>query len=220
MAGSEGRKQNQLTVGVLLFPTVQFLDVSAVDLFCMFDPSYLGVGLPAHIVSLGTPVKVKYIAASGKGSLISTTAGASIEVTDSLVDESVKPGNLDILVIPGPEPSYQLADPEKVFIQAHAKVERSVIMTVCSGILAAVQAGILDGRQATGPRALLSQLALQCPKAKWVDKRWTCDIAKEGERRPDIWSSGALIALQHASVLIDLFHRRYHQWSRHGSGIR
>lgn len=48
----------------------------------------------------------------------------------------------------------------------------------------ALAAGLLEGKTATAPRALLGMLRAQSPGVNWVEKRW----ANDGK----LWTSGAL----------------------------
>lgn len=190
MADAPSNDKPPLRVGVLLLSTtIQLLDASPADLFSLLQPEYLSIGLPQPLVALGVPVSINYIASSGAGSLASTTAKASIHITAGLTDKIAKPGNLDILLVPGPEPTYQLSGQEIAFVRGHFRRKGAVVMTVCTGVYAAAQAGILERRQATGPRALVPELRKKWPGAKWVEKRWTADLAG-GEDRADLWTSG------------------------------
>ena len=98
-------------------------------------------------------------------------------------------GTLDILLIPGPEPSYKPSEQEINFIRQHvlsdeAQKKGTVVMTICTGIFVAEYAGILDGNEVTGPRGLLPDLRKKFPKSKWMEKRWQVN---NGSR---LWTSG------------------------------
>lgn len=58
-------------------------------------------------------------------------------------------------------------------------------MTVCGGILIAVQAGIVSGKTITGPRFLMDSFHKAAPDANWVVKRHVQD--------GKLWTSGALL---------------------------
>lgn len=58
-------------------------------------------------------------------------------------------------------------------------------MFICAGMLAALQAGLLNGKTATAPRFMLEQLRKDHPQVQWVEKRW----AHDGK----IWTCGALL---------------------------
>ena len=63
--------------------------------------------------------------------------------------------------------------------------ECAVFMTVCGGIDTARQAGVLEGKTATGPRLGLDMWRRQSPGTNWVEKRWV----RDGK----LWTSGALL---------------------------
>jgi len=52
-------------------------------------------------------------------------------------------------------------------------------------MMAPLQAGVLNGYHATGPRGLLPQLKQMAPDVKWEDKRYVHD--------GKLWSSGTLL---------------------------
>ena len=169
-------------VGILLLPPVQLLDVSSVDLFGMLTKDYLlACQLPCPITALGVVVDIHYITEAGFGSVAQCTANAGFHISASLDDEICTPGTLDVLMIPGPDPAAIPSEKAKAFIKAHAG-GKTDILTVCTGIFPAGYAGILEGKSATGPRALLPTLRTKFPTTQWTDRRW--------ERDGNIWCSG------------------------------
>ena len=171
-------------IGVLLLPPVQLLDLSPVDLFGMCTKKYLlACQLPAPITALGVPIEINYITEAGAGVLAECTANAGLRTNASLDDNGSAPGTLDLLMIPGPDPAVRPSDKVKAFIRDHA-ASKTDVLTVCTGIFPAGYAGILKGRRATGPRALLPELRSRFPGTEWTDRRW--------ERDANIWSSGQL----------------------------
>ena len=177
------QKSNSLRVGILLIPPVQLLDASSIDAFGMLTPSYLAAcGLPAPLVNLAIPVSIHYISASGQGTHASMTASATLPVTDSLNSPAVQPGQLDVLLIPGPDPNLVPDEPVLDFIRAHQKADQTDFLVICTGSYPAGYAGLLDGKRVTGPRALVPKLSEKFPQAKFVERRW--------ERDGRLWSSG------------------------------
>lgn len=175
-----------LRVAVLLIPPVQFLDTSPVDLFSMLSKEYLtACKLPAPLAALGLDVVINYVSESGAGTMAEMTANASIMVTANLTDNIVKSGNVDILLIPGPDPAVLPSKAVQEYIRSHVG-KAEAIMTVCTGIFPAAQSGILKGKKATGPRTLVPALKKTFPDTEWVEKRWRRDGA--------IWCSGKLFA--------------------------
>ena len=174
--------QKPTHIAVLLVPPVQFLDTAPIDLFGMLSAEYLhACRLPQPLIDHAVPVRVSYVAESGPGSVAELTAWAGLRVTHGLSSKEVRPGEVDVLLIPGPDPQAVVPEAVKAFIRGHASVG-TVVMTVCTGAFVAGPAGVLDGKRATGPRALLGELRGKFPKATWEDKRWTHD--------GNIWTSG------------------------------
>jgi putative intracellular protease/amidase len=219
-----------LRIGVLIHAPVQLLDVSAIDLFGMLTRDYLAAcKLPSPIVNLGVPVEIKYISSvpftppsealstkSLSATLISPasppalaemTASAALRLSTHIGDESVAPGMLDILFIPGPDPGLEIPEAVGVWLRGHREHGESdesvkngkqgkstgvTLMSVCTGIFILASSGVLDGYVATGPRALVGELSAQHPRVKWVDNvRWVRSGGKEGR----IWTSGELVFL-------------------------
>lgn len=83
-------------------------------------------------------------------------------------------GQLDYLLIPGPEPQYQASLAEKEFIRSQFPGLKYAF-GICTGTLMLAQAGVLDGIPATGPRTLMPLLKQTAPKAEWTEKRWEVD---------------------------------------------
>ncbi|OCK83174.1 class I glutamine amidotransferase-like protein [Lepidopterella palustris CBS 459.81] len=165
-----------LHIGVLILPPIQLLDASPIDLFSMLTPSYLtACQLPAAIISLGVPITITYIAPSGANTIALCTANAGLQINAGLSDPTVAPGVLDILLIPGPDPAAVPEEAELEFVRKHVRAGVE-LMTVCTGVFVAGYAGVLDGKRATGPRAIIpAHLKKKFPKVKWEEKRWVVD---------------------------------------------
>ncbi|KIX04528.1 uncharacterized protein Z518_05398 [Rhinocladiella mackenziei CBS 650.93] len=178
-------QSTSLRVGILLIPPVQLLDASAIDAFGMLTPSYLSAcGLPQPLVDLAIPVSIHYISTSGPDTHVSMTSSATLPVTDSLDSPAVQPGQLDTLLIPGPDPNLVPDEAVSSFIRAHQKADKTDILVICTGSFPAGYAGLLDGKRVTGPRALVTKLKEKFPTAKFVDRRW--------ERDGRLWTSGGI----------------------------
>ena len=173
---------NPVHITVLLLPPVQLLDVSPIDLFGMLTKDYLSAcRLPRPLIAGAVPISITYVSEAGAGTTADCTANAGLRVTASLGDESVAPGNTQILLVPGPDPSAVPSEAVKEFVKRHAE-QGTTVMTVCTGGFVAGHAGILQGKRATGPRALLPELRKKFPEAKWEDRRWVSD--------GNVWCSG------------------------------
>ena len=87
-------------------------------------------------------------------------------------------------MIPGPDPwAYKPTDAINGFIRGHFESGTDVL-TICTGMYVAGSSGILKGKKATGPRALVPELKKKFPEAVWEDKRWVSD--------ENLWNAGML----------------------------
>jgi transcriptional regulator GlxA family with amidase domain len=204
-----------LRIGVLIPEEVQLLDLASVDLFSLLSRDYLArCGLPEEIVSRGIPkVQFFYIADKTAGDHQETTARARIRLTHAIGDEEVRPGSLDIILVPGPFPPANTTKDVKAWAQAH-NAEKTVFLIVCTGSFVAGNCGVLDGKHATGPRPLEAELRKLYPLAKW-------DFSKRWLRDDNVWSSGKwskeLKRDQRANRASPL--RDHLKWVRYGFGI-
>ncbi|PGH14261.1 hypothetical protein AJ80_06001 [Polytolypa hystricis UAMH7299] len=188
-----------LRIGVLLAYPVQLLDLSSVDLFAMASKSYLSsCNLPSSITSLAIESEIYYIGPSTTTTSSSSssptnktsarfttcTANASLQTTHHITSPSLRPGNLDILFIPGADPNLIPSTDVCDFISAHyANGHGATVLAVCTGVIFAGYAGVIKGKRVTGPRMLVGGLKGKFPDAKeWVSgvrwvrdgKVWTC----------------------------------------------
>jgi transcriptional regulator GlxA family with amidase domain len=180
-----------LNIGVLVVPPIQLLDIAPIDLFAMMTTEYFkACNMPQPLLDLAIPtsdLKITYISASGPSSTAETTAYLGLAINAKLDDPTVAPGKLDILMIPGPPPGMVVEEPVLAFVRAH--VQSGVdLLTICSGVFVAAQAGVLDGKHATGTRGVADMLARDYPAVKWEDKRYWNDGR--------IWTSGTYHSCQ------------------------
>lgn len=116
------------------------------------------------------------------------TASAVLKISKTVKDPEVQAGMLDILLIPGPDPTAVFDEEVLGFVRSHANwrgkgKEVTDVLSVCTGCTVLGQSGVLKGRNASGPRGIIPKLRQDFPDTKWVDdKRWV----KDG----NIWSSG------------------------------
>lgn len=92
-------------------------------------------------------------------------------------------GRLDFLVVPGPEITYKPSPAVLAFLREKYE-EVSILFTICSGAIPVANAGVLSGKSATCPRALIPMMSAHYPDVKWEEKRWVHD--------GKIWSSGGV----------------------------
>ncbi len=182
---------SSIHIAVLLAGEVQLLDLAPTDLFSMLTPEYLtACQFPAPVINSGVSMTITYVSEAGAPSIHELTASAGLRVTTGLDDPIVAPGKVDIMLVPGPDPREVPSERVSKFLRAHTENDRCTVMTICTGVVLAGHAGILNGRTATGPRGLLTTGILQkkFPEVKWVERRWVND--------GDIWCSGTWLLLR------------------------
>jgi transcriptional regulator GlxA family with amidase domain len=190
-----------LRIGVFIPKGCQLLDMSGVDLFAMLSPSYLrACSLPTPLIALGTPNTIHYISVPSTGTHVELTGSVFLKVTNTVYDKEVQPGMLDILLVPGPDPSLVFDEEVLSFLRAHmqwqgADGRKEDVLSVCTGCFLLAQSGVLKGKKANGPRALVPELRKKFPEAEWIDdKRWVND--------GNLWMSGTFPCSESSVCLI------------------
>lgn len=199
----------KIRIAVLLTYEAQMLDMVGVDLFGMMSKEYLQATLPRPIYDNGLDVKIHYVGKQvmkqgsttaledrttkmfPESSLQAITAQAKIRTTATLADEKVQAGNIDVLLIPGPDPAHVHEQETLEFVRSHAE-HGTTVLVVCTGCFVAAEAGILAGLTASGPRALVPNLRKKYPAVTWDDKRrFVKNVPRRDSRvTGEIWSSG------------------------------
>lgn len=181
--------QKKLRIGVFIPAGAQLLDMSPIDLFGMLDPAYLtACQLPSSLTTLGTPSTIEYISTPQANGHVPLTANAYIRISKTIDDADIQPGSLHIILVPGPDPAEIFDQNVRAFIKAHAdwrgeNGQTTDILSVCTGCILLGQAGVLKGKTASGPRAIIPTLAKNFPDTEWdEDKRWVHD--------GNVWTSG------------------------------
>ena len=171
-----------IRIGVLLLAPVQLLDVAPIDLFGMLTKDYLeACRLPLPLTSGALPIEITYISEAGPGAIEQCTASAGLRVSAGLEDAASAPERLDLLLVPGPDPAMIPSEAAQIFLRSHVE-NKTTILSICTGIFTLAHAGIVKGKQATGPRALLPELQKKFPETQWKDRRWVHD--------GNVWTSG------------------------------
>lgn len=181
-----------IRIGVFIPCDAQFLDVACIDSLGVMSKEYFGsiqavAGLPAHVVDLAPKVSIYYITSPENNGNIPLTSGATLRATHSYTDADVAPGKLDIVAVPGPDPSSDFAEPALKWLKQQSETPGVDILCICTGLFICASAGIVDGKKASGPRGLQNILAKKFPKVKLVgdNYRWVQD--------GNFWSSGKSI---------------------------
>jgi transcriptional regulator GlxA family with amidase domain len=179
-----------IRIGVFAPSSCQILDMACVDIFGMMSIEYLSFMkdmLPAHLLSLAPSISFYYISALPAGSPLLLTAGMSMVTTHHLSDPEVGPGRLDVVLVPGPDPSVGWDQDVLQWLSAQSKSEGTGVLCICTGIFICGEAGLLDGRTACGPRGIQSIIKKKWPSVTLVGEklRWVQD--------GNFWSSGKFI---------------------------
>ncbi|KAK5990887.1 hypothetical protein PT974_09162 [Cladobotryum mycophilum] len=158
----------EVRIGVFIPNGCQFLDVATVDAFGTMSRDYLtpmAEWFPQVDTSKAPLVKILYITSPEQGNDIPLTSNATLKAHHSYTDPEVAPGKLDFIVFESPGVD---------------------VLSVCTGVLICAEAGIADGKQASGPQSMHEYLVNKFPKVNFVaDKhRWVRD--------GNYWSSGGV----------------------------
>ena len=146
----------KLTVGGLLFPRFELLDI--------FGPLELFGMLPdqVEIVMLGSDVG-PVISAQGPSAVIEQTLSATKHV--------------DVLLVPGGVGTRALMD-DNIFLEHLCRLHAATSFTasICTGAALLAKAGLLDGRQATTNKIAFDFPVRHGPKTTWLKRaRWVRD---------------------------------------------
>ncbi|EFZ00218.1 DUF4066 domain protein [Metarhizium robertsii] len=198
---------SHIKIGVFIPNGAQFLDVACVDSFGVMSKKYLGVlpFIPSHVSSLAPDVSIYYVSSPKQGPEIPLTSGAVLKATHVYTDEEVAPGKLDMVVVPGPDPTEKFAEEGLKWLRGHAETEGVDVLSICTGLFICASAGIADGKRASGPRGLQDWLKESFPKLNLVgDKyRWVQD--------GNFWSSGGVT---NGNELVAAYARASNRWAQ------
>jgi putative intracellular protease/amidase len=177
----------KIHIGVFIPHGAQTLDVACVDVLGVMSRDYLShlPFLPASLVSTAPDVAISYITSPVLGSMdVPLTSGVVIKATHLYTDEAVAPGKLDIVVVPGPEPSLDFDKAGLEWLKAQFESPNVDVLSICTGITLCASAGIAEGKLASGPRGMQETLKAKFPGVKFIGEgqRWVQD--------GNLWSSG------------------------------
>ena len=177
-------------IAVFLPNGAQLLDTATVDVLGVMSQEYLGEMdfFPAHLRNLAPSVKISYVSTPEQGVDILLTSNMTIKATHMYTDPEVAPGKVDIVIVPGPDPRSTYEQGGLKWLKAQFDTEGVDVLSVCTGIFICAEAGILEGRKASGPRGLQDQLVKKYPNVKLVghEYRWVQD--------GNLWSSGMCLS--------------------------
>ncbi|EKG09114.1 hypothetical protein MPH_13897 [Macrophomina phaseolina MS6] len=186
---------DNIRIGVLVLPGAQLLDTASIDIFGTASRQYFEsiAAVPRPIVQKAPNVSIIYISNVTAGDSIPVTSAMKLHCDHHFSEPSVKPGELDILLVPGNDPDRQADDNLSAWLAAHGKDQTTDILSVCTGLYLCGWARLLKGRKVCGPRP--QQLDL---KQKFADQnatflghelRWVQD--------GNFWSSGSYCAFSY-----------------------
>ncbi|MDX1575480.1 MAG: GlxA family transcriptional regulator [Kiloniellales bacterium] len=99
------------------------------------------------------------------GEAVQTDAGVTLQSDDAL---ATVPAGGDLVVPGGPGMDSQLNNPAFIAALRAAARNRRRLVSVCSGSLLLAEAGLLDGREATGHWRRTPQMTRDYPKVRWT----------------------------------------------------
>ena len=195
---SDGKKHT-VRVGVFIPAQAQMLDVACVDLLGIMSHEYLEAikgMMPGFPTASAPNMQIAYIGSVKAGEPIKLTANMSIVCTHHMSDPEVRPGELDVVIVPGPDPGASFSPETGGWLRAHGeRTDTTDILSVCTGIFLCGEAGLLDGKQASGPRWMQDQIKQKFPKAKLVGDElryiqdgnlWSCGKLENAPSNPPL----------------------------------
>jgi transcriptional regulator GlxA family with amidase domain len=163
--------------------------MATVDIFGNMSYEYLGAMpmLPKAVGELAPSVKIHYIGigAPGGADPVPLTANLQVLTTHHLSDPLVAPGKLDIVLVPGVDPTVTEFPREVTdWLAGQAACETTDLLCVCTAIFLFGAAGLLKGKKASGPRGLQDEIKKRFGDVQLVgdEYRWWQDGR--------FWSSG------------------------------
>ncbi|KAI1157166.1 class I glutamine amidotransferase-like protein [Nemania diffusa] len=179
-----------LRVGVFIPTDCQLLDAAGVDILGSMSYEYLSVlgeMVPKAAVDCAPSIQIHYIGSVQPGERIPMTSNQAVVATNHYSDAEVAPGKLDIVYVPGPDPSSKFPEGAVEWLAKQGATEGVDILSVCTGIVLCGAAGLLKGREICGPRGMQDILKQQGYEAKSMrghELRWVQD--------GNFWSSGGV----------------------------
>lgn len=162
------KKEGPLTVGVVLYPGFEVLDVfGPVEMFLNVGPLRLKVVMIAE--------KAGPVASGTVADPPGRFSGPKVYADYGFADAP----HLDILMVPGGAGTLaELNNPALMDFLRERSPKADLTTSVCSGSALLAKAGLLDQRKATSNKAFYTMLTANGPNVKWVPKaRWVEDGA-------------------------------------------
>lgn len=160
--GAGAADDGALTLGVLLYPDFELLDVyGPVEMFMNLPPERLRIVMIAEEAG---PVASGAVGRSG---------GPKV-VADYGLDDAP---DLDILLVPGGTGTFPALQNERLLAWIRERSAKAqIVSSVCTGSALLAKAGILNGRKATTNKAYFQLTTAEGPDTEWLGQaRWVED---------------------------------------------
>ncbi len=154
-------KPQQMTLGVILYPIFEPLDV--------FGPVEMFMCVPGNLL------RVVFIAEKAGPVEAGTQSQKGPKVyADYGYDDAPK---LDIILVPGGFGTLlQLTNEKTLNFVRERSADARITTSVCSGSAILAKAGLLDGKKATSNKSFFDMLTTNGPKTDWIRQaRWVED---------------------------------------------
>jgi len=155
-AGNKPAAQKSRTIGIVLYPRFELLDV--------YGPAEVFGNLPG---------KLKVVMVAEKAGPVASTQGPQ-GVADYGFEDCPP---LDLILVPGGFGTIAELKNQKLLDWLRSRSEQAELtMSVCSGSSLLAGAGLLDGRRATSNKQYFSFATTRAPNVQWVkEARWVDD---------------------------------------------
>lgn len=153
---SNGESAKSRTLGVLLYPKFELLDVCGpVEMFGNVGP------------------QLNVVMVAEKAGPVASTQGTKL-IADYGFEDCP---HLDLLLVPGGIGTFEVINrPNWLKWLKQRAADAEITTSVCSGSAILARAGLLDGRRATSNKMYFSLCTAQGPDVNWVKKaRWVDD---------------------------------------------
>ncbi|KJZ71504.1 hypothetical protein HIM_09092 [Hirsutella minnesotensis 3608] len=197
----------KIRIGVFIPNRAQALDTACADMLGIMSKEFLATIppplLPSFVIDVAPHVDMFYITSPGQGPEIPLSSGMTLKATHDYTDPEVAPGNLDIVVIPGPELTVKFEEGTLDWLRRQFNTPGVDILSICSAMFMCGEAGIADGKTVAGTRSLQGMFKKRFPNVNFVgDKyRWVQD--------GNLWSSGGVV---NGNDLMAAYTRACNRW--------
>lgn len=179
-----------IRIGVFIPVDCQVLDAAGVDIFGSMSYEYLSLlegSVPKVVIDSTPSVQIHYIGSVQPGEAIQMTSNQMLVATNHWSDPEVAPSKLNIVYVPGPDPTADFPKGALEWLAAQAVTEGVDVLSVCTGIVLCGAAGLLKGKNICGPRvfqAVLKKAGYGEKSMRGDSLRWIQD--------GNFWSSGGV----------------------------